>query len=112
MCAIVGHVDDFLHDTQQPSTRDERAFDLDLRADQRVQQRGQRLQCLFAEGQVTEQFCQRCLAGQADSADSAFLVENRQAFQEIVDLIEAHRQIHGRARRDVAGMAELRQAGR
>ncbi len=108
---IVGNVHHFLHDAKQPAARDERTFDLDFRADERVEQRGQRFKRLFTERQVAEQLRQRRLAGQADRTDRVLLIENGQAFQKIVDLIEPDRQVHGRTGRHVAGMGKLRQAG-
>ena len=86
------------------------AVDLDLAANQRVEQRARRIECFGPEREIAEEFGQRGLARQADGADAAGAIEYGEAFQEVIDLIEAHREIDAGAAGDGAGMRELREA--
>ena len=108
LAAIVGELRLLFLDAEHPAGRVHAAFDLDLGADKRVQERRLRLERLLAEGQIPEYLDERRLAGKAHRADGAGAIEHRQALENVVHLVEPHRQLDDRARRDAARMGELR----
>ena len=107
---VVGERDLLLLNAEHAALRRDLAGDLDLAADERVEQVGRRIERIGPERQVPEQFGQRRLAGQADGADRPFLVEDRQALENVVDLVEPHRKLNGGASGNRPGVDELGKA--
>ena len=107
--AIVRQPGSLLLDPKNPPARLHLAVDLDLGTDHRIEQIGRRVDGLGAERQVAEQLLQRRLAGQGHSAKRAFTVEHREAFEDIVDLIEPDRKLQLVAGGCRAGVGELRE---
>ncbi len=91
--AFVRQRDLLIFDLEDAPLRGDLAGDFDLAADQRVEQRARRIECLGAERQIAKQLRQRRFAGQADGADGAFAVEYGQALENVVDLVEPNRKI-------------------
>ena len=90
--AVIGQCDLFPDHAEDAALGGDLAADFDFAADQRVQEIGRRIERLRPERQIAEQLRQRCLARQADCADRARAVEHGQALQDVVDLIEPHRE--------------------
>jgi hypothetical protein len=100
--AVVRQTDFEGLDAEDAATRGDRPGDLDLAADEGIEKGTRRAECLGPEGEVAEEFLQRRLAGQAHRADAAFAIEDGEALEEVVDLVEAHGEVDARTRRDGA----------
>ena len=72
---LLGSARLLLFDAKDATFGGEPAGDLDLGADERIEQSGGRSERIRSEGKVAEQLDQRRLARQAHCANGAFLVE-------------------------------------
>ena len=105
--AIVRKLNFFLLNAEHTARRVDASLDFHLGSHKRIQQIWLRGERRLVEGQIAKQLDEGRFSRQAHSADRARRIENRQTFQNVVDLIEPHRQPDDRACRRFATMREL-----
>jgi hypothetical protein len=83
------------------------AADFDLATDKRIEKRARRAEGLGSKWEIAEEFLERRFAWETDRADTADAIEDGEAFEEIVNLIEAYGKVDAGAGRGGTGVREL-----
>ena len=90
LAAIVGKRDLLGLDAEHAAFGNNRTGNLDGGGGRGREQRRWRGKCVRPEGQILEQLVERRLARQGDGTNRSLPVEDGQAFEDVIDLLEAH----------------------